>query len=106
MRSFVLGLFLSASLFGADTLDIFWGKVDRSELRGKRVSISGYVNATGCEGLPCKLMAYRWIEGAKVLFLLEFQDRFQPYVARKRVLDPIRVHCVMISDFEYGDCFF
>lgn len=97
---------LCGSLLASDTLDIFWGKVDRSELRGKRVSISGYVNATGCEQLPCKLMAYRWIDSAKVLFLLEFQPRFQPYVARKRVLDPIRVHCVMASDFEYKDCFF
>ncbi|MGE4294430.1 MAG: hypothetical protein AB7E49_01865 [Campylobacterales bacterium] len=93
-------------MLAADTQELFLGKVDRGELRGKRVSMSGYVNATGCEKLPCRLMAYRWIDGAKVLFILEFQDRFQPYASRKRVLDPIRVHCVAVSDFEYKDCFF
>ncbi|GHV01180.1 hypothetical protein AGMMS49521_0820 [Campylobacterota bacterium] len=68
--------------------------------------MSGYVNATGCEKTPCRLMAYRWIDGAKVLFILNFPDRFQPFVSRKVVLDPIRVSCVAISDFEYSECYF
>ncbi|GHV58947.1 hypothetical protein FACS1894103_1370 [Campylobacterota bacterium] len=80
------------------------GYKDRSTLREKRVSVSGYVNATGCEQTPCKLMAYRWIEGAKVLFILNFDDRFIPFVSRKRVLDPVRVSCIMTSDFEYREC--
>jgi hypothetical protein len=98
----ILALFLQAD----DTLDIFWGRVDRGDLRGSRVTLSGQVNATGCEETPCRLMAYRWIEGAKVLFLLEFREPFTPYVARKKVLDPVHAHCIMVSDFEYNDCFF
>ena len=106
MKTVTFLLISALFLYGSDTLDIFWGHVDRSELRGNRVSLSGKVNATGCEELPCRLMAYRWIEGAKVLFLLEFRDRFAPMVSRKKVLDPIHAHCIMVSDFEYNDCFF
>lgn len=98
-------IFLS-SVVASDTNDIFLGKVDRSTLRGKMVSISGKVNATGCEKLPCKLMGYRWFDNTKVLFILEFEDRFAPFVKRKRVLDPIHAHCIMVSDFEYKECRF
>ncbi|GHS87678.1 hypothetical protein FACS189487_04280 [Campylobacterota bacterium] len=110
MKSFIIALILTAlafdTAFSADTLDIYYGKINRADVRGKRVSVSGFVNATGCEQTPCKLMAYRWFEDAKVLFILNFPDRFAPFVRKKRVLDPIRVNCVMKSDFEYTDCVF
>lgn len=105
-KSLFLLLFVPLIIFASDTIDIFKGTVDRSTLRGKRVSISGNVNATGCDKLPCKIMAYRWFDNTKVLFIMEFQDRFEPFVSRKRVLDPIHAHCIMISDFEYSDCYY
>ncbi|MDR2152084.1 MAG: hypothetical protein LBO72_04630 [Helicobacteraceae bacterium] len=98
-------LILACALFCADTKDIFFGEVDRGTLRGERVSVSGFVDATGCESAPCKVMAYRWFGSTKVLFILSFPDRFAPFVKRKRVLDPIRASCVMISDFEYSECY-
>ncbi|MDR2905899.1 MAG: hypothetical protein LBU73_08095 [Helicobacteraceae bacterium] len=101
-----LALFFGANMIAADTEDIYYGKINRGSVRGKRVSVSGFVNATGCEKLPCKIMGYRWFADAKVLFILNFPDRFAPFVSRKRVLDPIRVNCVMKSDFEYVDCVF
>ena len=106
MKSLFCLFILTSSLFCADTTDIFLGFKDRSALREKRVSVSGFVNAAGCEKAPCKLMAYRWIGSTKVLFILNFDDRFTPFVSRKRVLDPIRVSCVMTSDFEYRECLF
>jgi hypothetical protein len=106
MKSFFLAVIVTTSLFCAETVNIFLGNLDRAALRSKRVSISGQVERTGCDALPCALMGGRFIENAKVLFILRFPDQFQPYVKRKRVLDPIRVNCVMVSDFEYEDCVF
>jgi hypothetical protein len=106
MKSIFLGFIVTCALFCADTSDIFFGVVDRAAVRGKRVSISGFVNATGCEASPCKMTAYRWFGDAKVIFILNFPDRFAPFVKRKRVLDPIRVNCEMVSDFEYSACYF
>lgn len=106
MQKILLVSFFICALVASDTQNIFLGKVDRSTLRGKMVSVSGKVNATGCDKLPCKLMAYRWINDTKVLFILEFEDRFAPYVKRKRVLDPIHAHCIMVGDFEYNQCEF
>ncbi|MDR2639006.1 MAG: hypothetical protein LBC09_04140 [Helicobacteraceae bacterium] len=105
MKSIILCLILTGVVFGADTEDIFFGRIDRGLIRDKRVSVSGYINATGCEASPCKLMAYRWFGSTKVLFILNFPDKFAPFVKRKRVLDPIRVSCVAISDFEYSECY-
>ncbi|MDR0664823.1 MAG: hypothetical protein LBF86_04795 [Helicobacteraceae bacterium] len=105
MKSLFFGLILAYALFSAETEDIFFGLVNRGDLRGERVSVSGFVNATGCEKLPCKIMAYRWLGSTKVLFILNFPNKFAPIARRKRALDPVRVSCVMISDFEYSECY-
>jgi hypothetical protein len=106
MKSLFSSLILTCLLFSADTEDIFFGRVDRGAIRNKRVSVSGFIEATGCEQTPCKLTVYRWFDATKVLFILNFPDRFAPFVKRKRVLDPIRVSCVALSDFEYSECYF
>ncbi|MDR1452009.1 MAG: hypothetical protein LBI57_06765 [Helicobacteraceae bacterium] len=106
MRSFIISLILTSVIFGADTEDIFLGRFDRGRLRGERVAVSGFVNATAREGSPYKITAYRWLGSIKVIFILNFSDKFAPFAKRKRVLDPIRVSCVMVSDFEYSECYF
>ncbi|MCV6606666.1 MAG: hypothetical protein OIF32_00505 [Campylobacterales bacterium] len=71
-----------------------------------RVTISGFVDATGCEKLPCKLRIKQKVRGVFVLMTLTFKDLHQKEVSRKRVLDPIVSSCIYKTPFKYEECTF
>ena len=104
----LLFLLLPMLLFAGDTESIFLGTVERHKLPGKRVSVHGNVEATGCDDpeKPCRVLAVWRYDGAKLLFTLTFREIDRAQVSRKKVLDPIHASCVYIDPFHYKECIY
>lgn len=99
-------IILFSFIIADDVKEIFLGELDRGSLNGKRVTVSGFVKATGCEKIPCKLRIKRRVKNAYVILNLTFKDIHQKEVSRKKVLDPIFASCVYIDPFHYEECTF
>jgi len=106
LRIYTLLLLISIHSFADNMEEIFLGTVDRSTLIGKRVTVTGRMEAKGCDlgKPPCKIIIKRKIKGALVFMTLTFNEKYAYLVEKKWIASPIVASCVYHSPFLYSDC--
>lgn len=101
----ILVLFAFVSLgLALDLGDVFAPNASAGSFAGKRVSISGTIDAKGDCETTCKIRVKARVRGFDVFIYLHYSEKYAPAIRRKWVSNVVVSSCVFENFFTYSDC--